>query len=444
MRGWWSTTGVAAIGSLLGGISGLGPNEPKPVSSATPTYAEHVAPILNNHCVSCHRPNEVAPFSLIGYDNAKKWSGMIAGVTSARQMPPWKAVHGYGEFANANTLSAAQIETLKQWHAAGAPRGNAQKVPPNPTFPSGDWSMGAPDIVLQPDKPFRLEAEGEDVYRNFVFKNTYDHPLWVRGIDVKPGNKKVVHHVIVFVDGMRQAQKLEAASKDGQPGYMGEGGGIGVIPTGTLGGWAPGVMGNMLPDNSAYKIEPNSHLVMQVHYHKSGQPETDQTRVGLYLAKSPPSKQMHTKWILNPLIDIPAGEAAYKSRRESTYGADGTLYMVMPHMHLLGRKMKSWLEFPDGRTQPLIYVDSWDFNWQLVYLLRQPISIPKGTKQIVEAEYDNSDQNPLNPSTPPRRVRWGEGTFDEMFLLISWFTRKEEKGPEAVSYPVRSSTDRSR
>ncbi|AIE87975.1 hypothetical protein [Fimbriimonas ginsengisoli] len=386
------------------------------------TYAKDVAPILNERCVTCHRPGEVAPFSLIGYENARKWSGMTSAVAAKGVMPPWKAVHGFGEFRDENRLSDDQKEILKLWHDQGAPRGDRKKEPATPTFAGNEWTLGAPDMVLQSEKPFKLRAEGTDLYRNFVVHNDSTTPIYVNGIDIRPGNKKIVHHVITFLDGGHNGRRLEAKLADGQEGYTTSGGGVGFNPTGSLGGWAPGVRGRHTPDGTAFVVPAGTDFVLQIHYHPSGKPEEDQTKVGLYTSKEPPQKPIQLMWIFNFKVDIPAGEKEYKLRREFTIPADATMYTVMPHMHLLGKSMKSWLELPDGTTKPLVYVDDWDFNWQLNYVFKEPIHVPKGTKQIVEAVYDNSATNPRNPNNPPQRVTWGEATTDEMFLLIDAYT----------------------
>jgi mono/diheme cytochrome c family protein len=416
-----------ALGLVVLSVASLATFSPQAKKAASPpsgpaTYSGDVASILNKHCVSCHRPGEVAPFSLIGYDNAKKWSGMIASVTKSGIMPPWKAVEGYGEFHEPNRLSPDQLAAIQRWHEAGAPRGDAKKEPAPPTFDNAEWSLGKPDMVLSATKPFKLDAEGEDVYRNFVIRADWKEPIWVKAMEVKPGNRKVVHHVIAFLDDKGVAKKREEANKDGQEGYTWDAGGAGFLPSGSLGGWAPGTNARMAPTGTAFKVDPGEDIVLQVHYHKTGKVEEDLTKIGVYLAKETIDKEMNLNWAFNFGINIPPGEKAYESRREFTWKQDVTIYGVMPHMHLLGRKMKSWLEFADGTTKPLIQVDDWDFNWQLTYAFKEPIKVPAGTKQIIEAVYDNSSDNLRNPNNPPKRVTFGEKTTDEMFLLITPYT----------------------
>ncbi|RYG26383.1 ascorbate-dependent monooxygenase [bacterium] len=401
--------------------------DPKPIKiPAKPTYAKDVAPILNRSCVSCHQDGEVAPFSLKGYDAAKKWSGMTAAVTKSRQMPPWKAAAGYGEFQHENRLTDEEIAILAKWAETGTPRGDKKAEPTLAKGPVSGWTLGKPDMLLEAKGTYKLDAEGEDVYRNFVIQNPSDKPMWVRAMDVHPGNKKVVHHVIVFVDAAHQGRKLAEKANDGQDGYRSEGGGVGFMPSGALGGWAPGVRPQETGQGKAFLVPAGADLVMQVHYHKSGKPETDKTQVGLYLAKEPIEKEVRLAWIMNFGINIPPNEKVYSATREFKVPTDITLYSVMPHMHLLGKSMRAKLVRPDGREQPLIFVPSWDFNWQLVYALKEPVKAPAGSKVVVDATYDNSTDNPNNPSNPPKRVTWGEETTDEMFLLIAAYTVDSE------------------
>ncbi len=420
--------------SLLAGIviASLAINPPgrpsdsgdAPASSAPPiskvNYADHVAPIMNAHCIECHRPGEVAPFSLIGYENAKKWAKMASNVTQTRQMPPWKAAHGYGEFYDENRLSPMEIETLKRWEAAGEPRGNPKREPSSGRI-GGEWALGKPDVILEPAREFKLGPEGADVYRNFVMDYDFSTVAWVTAMTVKPGNSKIVHHLIAFLDRTGGAVKREARQTDGQPGYE-TFGGPGFLPSGSLGGWAPGLRPRMTPAGTAFKIEPGTKIVLQIHYHRSGKEETDKTRIGLYFSKVPVTDEMRLDWMLNPIIRIMPGEKDHRVALTRSIPKDVTLYSVMPHMHLVGKSMKAWVELPDRSEKPLIFIDHWDFNWQMAYMLKQPMHIPAGSKIHVEGFYDNSSGNPNNPSNPPKLVKFGEQTTDEMFLLVAAYT----------------------
>ena len=391
------------------------------------TYATDIAPILDKNCVSCHRPGQVAPFSLIGYDNAKKWASTIVAVTKTKRMPPWKAVQGFGEFLDENRLSNEQIEAISNWEKAGMPRGDKALEPKPRTF-SSEWAIGAPDLIVSANKPFKIGAEGNDVYRNFVIPTNFKETRWVSGIDVRPGNPKVVHHVIAFLDDKDRAKRQEDNTKDGQEGYSSWGGGVGFEPDGSFGGWAPGVRARKSNGETAFELKPGTTIVMQVHYHKSGKPEEDQTKLGLYFAKEKPKQVLKLAWLANPLFKLKAGEKDQKVELNITLPADITLHGVMPHMHMLGRSMKATATLPDGKLVPLIYIDDWDFNWQLTYAYKQPIRLPKGTKIYIEAVYDNSAENPRNPHSPPKQITWGEQTTDEMMLFVAAYSTDDNKG----------------
>lgn len=393
---------------------------PSKRSTHSVNYAEDVAPIINRSCVECHRPGGVAPFSLIGYQNAKKWIPTITTVTQKRFMPPWRAAEGYGEFADKNRLTDEEVSVLQQWFSQGTPLGDEKKLPPAPHFASA-WPLRQPDVIFQPPRPYKLASEGEDYYRNFVFKNTFTHPVWVKAMTIKPGNARVVHHVIVYFDASGAAQDLEKENTDGQEGYSRRGG-PGFIPSGTLGAWTPGSTTRECAPGAAFLLKPNYSIVMQVHYHLSGKPEEDQTKLGLYLAKEPIHKEMMLDWILNLDIRIPAGDAHHIETQEETVEDPMTIYSVMPHMHLLGKSMKADVQFPNGKVKPLIFIPDWDFDWQNTYILKQPMHVPKGSVIKVQATYDNSSGNPRNPNRPPKFVKFGEDSDEEMFLFIVGYT----------------------
>jgi mono/diheme cytochrome c family protein len=399
---------------------------------AKPTYAEHVATILNKNCVSCHRPGQVAPFSLMGYEDAKKRARLTTVVTSKRKMPPWKAVEGHGDFVDARRLSDVEIETLANWEKTGCLRGDAKKEPAPPPAPS-EWPLGQPDLVLSTSKDFKIGAEGRDVYRNFPLKTNFKETRYITAIDAKPGNRSVVHHVVVFTDNASASQKLAEKETDGQEGYSSFGG-PGVFTQGIPAVWAPGLQVRKLEPGIAYELKPGATLVMQVHYHRNGKEEKDKTQLGLYFSKEPPQKLANVMIYADPALTIPAGKST-KWERVLPINNDLTAYWVMPHMHLLGRTMKADLELPDGTIKPMVYVDDWDFNWQMIYGYKEPLKIPKGSKIRLSATYDNSSANPRNPKTPPQEVHWGEETTDEMFVLVLCYTADKGTIPFQINKP---------
>jgi len=381
------------------------------------TYAETIAPIMNRSCVSCHRTGGIAPFSLVGYDNTKKWIATIASVTQSGYMPPWKAVHGYGDFKDENRLSKMEIDQIQQWNETGMPRGDESKEPASPKFVT-NWPLRQPDLIVQPEKSYHVDAEGGDLYRSFVIKNQFKKPTWIKAIAIQPGNAKVVHHVIVFTDATGMAQESEVANTDGQPGFVDSGGAPGFIPSGVLGTWAPGATTREFPAGTAMLVSPKDKIVIQVHYHKTGKPEEDQTKLGLYFATEKIKHRMLVDWIMDVDLRIPADDNHYVESYDQTVDENMTIYSAFPHMHNLGQSLKAEIRYPDGKIQPLIWVDKWDFRWQLTYSMKDPIKAPKGSVIHIDAVYDNSAANVLNPHSPPKRVKFGRRTTDEMLLLV--------------------------
>ncbi len=384
---------------------------------AAPTFTKDVAPVVFRNCTVCHRSGEVAPFNLITYADVKKRAKQIVRVTEKKIMPPWKAEPGFGDFHDARTLTPDEIAFFRRWQDAGTPEGEAKDLPPAPTFPDG-WTLGEPDLVLEMPEAFTVPAEGRDVYRVYVLPMASKDDVNVVAAEFRPGNRKVVHHALFFLDTSGAARKLDEAEPG--PGYT-KAGGPGFIPSGGLGGWAPGAMPRRLPDGYVRTMKKGSDLVMQVHYHPSGKPETDRSKMGLYFAKGPPKKRVITIPLSSRQIDIPPGEKDYRISRSFPFPVDAEVVGVIPHAHLVCKEIKAEATLPDGTKQPLIWIKDWDFNWQDHYLYKTPLHLPKDTKVDVSFVYDNSEDNPRNPSTPPKQVKWGEQTTDEMAIVFVHF-----------------------
>lgn len=395
------------------------------------TYARDIAPILGANCVSCHRPGEVAPFSLLSYEDARNHAAVIAAVAEKRTMPPWKAAPDYGDFSDARRLTAEQIGLLRQWVAEGAPRGKMSDLPPLPKFTEG-WTLGKPDLEIEPDRAYTVGAEGRDVYRCFVLPTGFAEDRYVSAVELRPGNRAVVHHVLLFLDTSGAARKLAARSSE--PGYEAFGG-LGFLPAGGLGGWAPGNLPRRLPKGVGMLLPKGADLVMQVHYHRSGKQEQDRTRIGLYFVDAPVDKQLHVLPVINPFLRIPAGEKNHRVDARLPVLTDVTLLQVTPHMHLLGRDMTVAATLPDGGTKPIVRIPDWNFNWQTTYTYKQPVRLPKGSRIDLVAHYDNSADNPRNPSSPPKVVTWGEQTTDEMCIAFVGFTIDSEHLLQGVRAP---------
>ncbi|MFN0054248.1 MAG: redoxin domain-containing protein [Planctomycetales bacterium] len=382
------------------------------------TYTRDIAPLLAAHCMNCHREGEVAPFPLTDYRHAAKRAGQLAEVTGSRFMPPWKPKPDFGHFRDERRLTPAEQRLFQAWAEAGAPEGDAADLPPPPKFAEG-WLLGEPDLVIRMPEAFDVPADGPDVFRNFVIPLPVESDQLVRAVEFRPGNRRIVHHAIFYLDNRGEARKLDTES----PGLgYGTFGGPGFLPSGALGGWAPGGTPQALPDGMGRMLRKNSDLVMQVHYHPSGKPESDQSTVGIHYLKRQSQQVVAGLMVLDRSLNIPAGEPRHRMHRDYVLPSDATLVGVTPHMHLLGREMKVTATAPDGRVEPLIHITDWNFNWQDQYLFAEPLRLSKGTRLEVEGWFDNSSANPLNPHTPPQRVTWGEQTTDEMFICFFLMT----------------------
>jgi hypothetical protein len=400
---------------------------PKPA----PTYHKQVVSILQKHCQDCHRPGQVAPFSLLTYEQARKRASDLVAVTTEHKMPPWPAstTEG-GPFRDARVMTDDEVATLSAWVEAGCPEGDPNQAPPPRTWAS-EWPLGEPDLVLTMPEAYAVAAEGSDDYRVFVIPTGLGQGRWVSAIDFKPGNPRVVHHVLAAYDTLGRARALDQA--DAKPGYA-VFGGFGILPSGGLGGWAPGKRPMRLPDGVGRYLPAGADVLLQVHYHKSGKPETDATKIALYFAKGPVDKQVRGQAVTpprpgpfsRPTLKIPAGDANYEVTGSLTIGRDAHLTAVAPHMHWLGNDFLLRARRPDGTTVTLIRIDDWNFNWQGTYDFTEPVALPKGTKVELVAHFDNSVANPANPSTPPVDVHWGEQTTDEMCIGFLQMTYDDE------------------
>jgi len=433
----------------------------KPSATAAVTYHKDVLPILQNHCQSCHRAGDVAPFALSNYKQAVNWADDIKTYTHDRKMPPWKPVAGV-EFKNARNLSEKEIATLAAWADADCPEGNAVDAPPPAKLPDGGWRFGEPDLVLTPGDDFHVAASGHDIFRCMVLPTKLTEDKYIVAYEVKPGNPRVVHHALNYFDTTGKARQYEAkeatrAKKadelDRGPGYSAAMG-LGFFPTpadtkpglppiGVFGGWAPGQLGTKFPGGAGFWLPKEADVVLQVHYHRTGKPEADRTKIGIYFAKTPPEK----KWVsvnvsgMAPFSYIPPGKEDYKVTGTAWLTADVDLHSVMPHMHLIGRKVKITMTPPEGKAVTLIDIQDWDYNWQETYWLKESIRVAAGTRFDIEAVYDNSSKNPNNPSNPPKTVWFGEETTNEMLFGFFGATPVSSSDrPRLIRAPVPGAT----
>jgi mono/diheme cytochrome c family protein len=390
----------------------------------TVTFTRDVAPILQANCQGCHRPGEIAPFSLLTYDDAQSWAPLIKEYTQKRLMPPWKPVDGYGEFQDARRLTPEQIRTLADWVDAGAPVGDPADLPPPRQFTNG-WVLGPPDQVLDAGEAYEVPADGPDVYRNFPLPYQPEEDQWVTAVEVRPDQRSVVHHAVIFIDPERKSLALDRANPG--PGYTSSGGGVGFFPADGLGGWVPGNTPRFAPPGLGIKIPAGARLVLQIHYHPDGEPHQDRTRIGLHFAKAPIRQPVYTLPLYNLGFAIPPGAERYKVTASLPVPTDMTAWGVIPHMHLLGREMQVRAVLPDGAVRPLVWITDWDFHWQETYYFKEPVKLPQGSRLELVAYYDNSAKNPDNPNHPPQTVRWGEQTTDEMCLAVLGVTIDAEQ-----------------
>ncbi len=411
-------------------------------SRAEVTFTKDVSPIFQKHCQECHRPGEAAPMSLLTYEDARPWAKSIKKAVQTRQMPPWHADPSIGKFKNDRSLSQKEIETVAAWVDGATPMGNPADMPPPRKFVEG-WKNGRPDMVFKMDKEQILPPELADEYRYVTIRTGLTEDRWIKSVEVRPGNRAVVHHVIIFTapdlsqDASHPLRKRLAGLRKGRP--AGLSGGL----TGGLGGYAPGTERSPLPDGYGIPLKANSLLVLQMHYHKEkGQEARDLTSIGVQFCTAPVIKQVRSYPMANRWFTIPAGADDYEVDASIRTPADVFVRSIMPHMHLRGKDMRVTAQFPDGRSQDLLFVPKYDFNWQTVYELADPVFAPKGTQFKVAAHYDNSAKNPNNPN-PNQKIRWGQPTTSEMMIAFFQFelAGKDTKFIEPESSPPGEFTD---
>jgi len=402
--------------------------------TAAVTFTEHVAPIVFNNCTSCHRPGEGTPFSLMNYAEVKKRGHLIQDVVGSGYMPPWPPAAGWGHFQDERRLSEEQVASIDRWVEAGMPEGPAEKLPPLPNFPQGGWKLGKPDLIVTLPEAFDVPADGPDIYRMFVLPLGLTEDKWVTAVEIRPKARSVVHHAIYFLDSTGASRKLDEA--DPGLGFSR----MGFPRTGSLGGWAVGATPRHLPRDLAYALPKQADLVVQMHFHPSGKAEREQTTFGLYFAKEPPKKKLLGTQA--PLAfglgtelrtrGIKPGEKDFTIRGEWKVPFDVDVVSIGGHAHYLCKTMKAVAELPDGKELKLFAIDDWDFNWQGRYNYVEPVRLPKGAVVRTTLVYDNSADNPRNPSDPPILVHWGEGSTDEMGTIGLGFVAVNES--DAASY----------
>lgn len=416
------------------------------------TFSKDVAPIFFKNCAECHRPNDIAPMSLITFKESRPWARSIKEKVVNREMPPWSPDPKYGDFSNDHRLAQKDIDTIVAWVDQGAKEGNPKDLPQQPAFIKDGWQIGKPDAVFSMAEEWSVVPGAPDNYINFFIPTNFKEDRWIQAAEVRPGNRKVVHHVIAFMmtaeqaakrqqtangqrsanpnsvmylDGTLRRTKMDAAVTDNsceqaagnrRAGSGGEEGNGALLV-----GFAPGMGPSVFTPGIAKKVPAGAVLMFQMHYSafrgSLDKAEKDRTSVGVIFAKEPPEKTVVTFGVANTMFKIPAGADNHEVVACQTAPRDLDVISYMPHMHLRGKDMKYEVIYPDGRRETLLWVPKFNFNWQLQYYLKKPVMVPKGSKLIVTAHFDNSEKNKYNPDAK-KDVRWGDPTYDEM--MIGW------------------------
>ncbi|PYQ94770.1 MAG: thiol-disulfide isomerase [Acidobacteria bacterium] len=417
-----------------------------PPAAAGPTFARDVAPIFYKNCTNCHRPGEIAPMSLLTFKDARPWARSIATRVAKGTMPPWHADPSHGEFLNDRRLTELEKNTIVQWVNAGAPEGSPADLPAEPTYAT-EWLMGQPDAVFSMSEDYPIPAEGTIAYQYFEVPTTFAEDKWIQAMEVRAGNPSVLHHVIVYARTPPPAVPPQAAPPAPSAQPMPRPAPLFTFPEGTtqipagqtggrplppeqrkplgpndrpaprmgpsIGGFAPGQLVRTYQEGSAMKLPAGATLILQTHYTANGQATTDRTRIAVKFARARPQTEVRFASLINGSLHIPPGANDFRVDAEMTISQDVTMWSMLPHTHVRGARWTYEATYPDGRTETILSVPKYDFNWQTDYVFKQPLKLPKGTKIHATAWYDNSKNNPSNPD-PSKDVFWGDQTWEEM------------------------------
>jgi hypothetical protein len=389
-------------------------------SAATaPTFTKDVAPILYNRCLECHRPGEAGPMAFRTYQETRPWAKAIKQAVMTHNMPPWYADPTIDHFKNDRHLTDQEVATITQWVDAGAPEGKKSDLPKLPEYTEG-WVIGKPDLIVSIPKEFTIPATGVVQYQYFTIDPGFTEDTWIQAADVRPTQRAQVHHILVFAqEGKKRNPRGGEQFSDMVIGY------------------APGVPSLTWDKDTAFLVKAGSTLLLQVHYTTNGKEAIDKSVVGLKIRKDKPLYRAISGSATQFRLDIPPGEANYESKASYIFREDTTVLDLTPHMHLRGKAFKYVLTYPDGRSEVLLDVPHYDFNWQLAYILSEPRNVPAGSRMDVTAWYDNSANNKYNPD-PTQTVHWGDQTFNEM--MIGFFNYKipvDRPDPPKTERPTR-------
>ena len=384
------------------------------------TYAKDIAPILNENCSTCHRPQQVAPMSLLNYRQVRPWAKSIKTSVVEGTMPPWHANPEYGDFKGARVLTKEEIGKIVAWVDQGARGGDLSKAPAEPTFDDETWRIGKPDALFSMVEPFQVADDVVDQYEHFIIPAANPEDRDIAAMEIRAGAKEVVHHVLVYAipSTVGNANIFEDPTT--------------AIQAKFITGWAPGTDPLVYQGGYGKRIPANHDLIFQLHYHKEAGPGTgavDQSTLAVKFSEKPVERPATTAWIMDPLIQIPPHEANYESISMFKFANDGHILNMVPHMHLRGKDFKYVATYPDGTEETLLDVPGYDFNWQTVYEYNEPKLVPKGTVVRAIAHFDNSADNPYNPD-PTQTVIFNEATTDEMMIGFMEYAYVDQSVPQ--------------
>jgi Flp pilus assembly protein TadD/mono/diheme cytochrome c family protein len=383
------------------------------------TWSHQIAPLVYSNCTTCHHPGGAGPFSLLSYEDAKRWGSQMAAVTSSRYMPPWLPEQGYGDFADERRLSKDEIALIAKWVQTGMAEGDESAAPPPPKYNAG-WQYGTPDLVLKVERPFTLAASGTDVFRNFVLPYPLKQTHYIRAMEIRPAAPRIVHHANLLIDRTASFRRAHPAQwKEGVPGMELEvDTGNDFDPDSNFLFWKPDTPVLVEPEGMPWRLDPGNDLILNMHLKPSGKPETASAEIGLYFTDKPPSKQpMLLQLEHDAALNIPAGDGDFLVEDSLRLPVDVDVLGIYPHAHYLGKRMEAWATLPDQQKKWLILIPSWDIDRQSVYRYRTPVFLPKGSVVHMRYTYDNSSANEHNPHSPPVRVKAGNRSEDEMAHL---------------------------
>jgi hypothetical protein len=411
-----ATVLAAVCGS---GLAVVAQRETSRPTTGVPTFARDVAPILFKNCTGCHRPGEIAPMSLLTYADARPHAKAIRDEVADGHMPPWHADAPRGTFLNERGISDEDRQVLYRWANNGAPEGDPTDLPAAPVYPDG-WSIGTPDVVFEMGEEYSVPAEGVIEYEYFYIPTNFTEPKWIQAIELRPGNREVVHHALAFYraapdikrppvlqpnrDQMVTPERLKTGARPQQRG---------LPPSRLLATYAPGTNPQIMQPGTAIRLEPGGIIELQMHYTANGKAARDRTRVGLLFSKEASPREIRVSHFFNGKLRLPAGAPDTRVDADLTFVADTVVWGIFPHTHVRGKKWEYSLELPDGTTRAILSVPRYDFNWQTYYMFKEPLQVPKGSRLVSSAWYDNSAANRANPD-PTIDVHWGDQTWEEM------------------------------